>query len=138
MSGMGKTGHHFDTMWYDREHALWHIGEIGILSVRFLLLSPPVSYVWYPKCTTQLHCVGLVIIEIWIDLPPVLWGFRLRLQLEPGGGKFTCRVIASSGCRLSQIVRWQVFLIITGELLWIKGWLTGSWSHCRGDGNAAW
>jgi len=26
---------------------------------------------------------------------------------------------------------------ITGQIVWIKGWLTGSWMHCRGDGIAA-
>jgi len=57
-------------MWYDREYVMHHIWEIGVLRVRCLLLTPPVGYVRYPKCTAHLHWVGVVIIEIWINLPP--------------------------------------------------------------------
>jgi hypothetical protein len=42
-------------MGYDREYVTGHIGEIGLLSVRFLLLAPPLGYVQYPKCTANLH-----------------------------------------------------------------------------------
>jgi len=65
--------------YYDVEYALCHTGEISVLWVRFLLLRPPVSYVRYPKCTANLHLVGVVTIEIWIDLPPVLCYFRWRI-----------------------------------------------------------
>ena len=44
ISAMGKTGLHSDTMWYDREDVLRHIGDIGVLWVSFLLLTPPVGY----------------------------------------------------------------------------------------------
>ena len=64
-----------------------HIGEIGILWVCFLLLVPPVGYVQNPKCTANLHWVGVVIIEIWINLPPVKWCFRWGIQIELGGGE---------------------------------------------------
>jgi hypothetical protein len=66
------TGLHSDTMWYDRKCVVYHIGQIGVLGVRFLLLRPPVGYVWYPKCATNPHWVGVVIIKIWIYLPRVL------------------------------------------------------------------
>jgi len=85
--GQGKTGLHSDTMWYEREYVARHIGEIGVLWVRFLLLSPPVGYVRYPKCTANLHWVWVVILEIWIDLPPVRGCLRRRIQIEPWGGQ---------------------------------------------------
>jgi len=46
ISAKGKTGLHFDSMWYDREYVACHIGEIGALRTRFLLLAPPDGYVW--------------------------------------------------------------------------------------------
>jgi hypothetical protein len=55
--------------------------------VRFLLLTPPVGYVQYPKCTAKLYWIGVVIIEIWIDLPPVVSCFRQQIQIEPGSGQ---------------------------------------------------
>ena len=45
------------------------------------------SYVQYPKCTANPHWVAVVIIEIWINLPPVLWCFRWWIQIEPGGSQ---------------------------------------------------
>jgi len=105
--------------------------------MRFLFLVPPIGYVQYPKCTANLHLVGVVIIQIWITLSPVLWCFGQRIRIEPGGGQYAGCAIASSGCCLSHIVRRQVFLIIAGQIIWIKGWLIGPWSQCRGDGIAA-
>jgi len=86
-SAKGKTGLHSDTMWYDREYVARHIGEIGVLWVRFLLLAPPIGYVRYPTCTANLHSIGVVIIEIWMNVSPVLWCFRRRIQIEPGSGQ---------------------------------------------------
>jgi len=74
-------------MWYDREYVACHIGEIGVLCVRFFLLAPAIGYVRYPNCTTNLHWAGVVLIEIWINLSPVLWRFRRRIQIEPSGGQ---------------------------------------------------
>jgi len=87
ISAKGNTGLHSDTMWYDWEYGVRHIGEIGVLWVCFLLLTPPVGYVRYPKCTAKLHWVGVVIIEVWINLPPVLRCFRRQIQMEPGGSQ---------------------------------------------------
>jgi len=53
--------------------------------------------------------------------------------MEPGVCQYTFSAIASSGCRFSR----QVFFIIGGHKVWIKGWFTGSWSCCRGDEIAA-
>jgi hypothetical protein len=83
----GKTGLHSDNMWYDREYVPRHIGEISVLSVHFLLMSPPIGYVRYPKCPANLQGVWVVIIEIWINVSTVLWCFRQRIQIEPGGGQ---------------------------------------------------
>jgi len=74
-------------MWYDRDYVACRIGEIGVLSVRFLMLARPIGYVRYPKCTANLHWVRVVIIEIWIDLSPVVWCFRRRMQIGPGGSR---------------------------------------------------
>jgi len=98
-----QTGLHSDTMWYDREYVARHIGEISVLWVLFLLLPPPVRSVRYPKCTANLHCVAVVIIEIWINLPPVLWCIRRWTQIEPGGRQSACHAITSSGCCSSHI-----------------------------------
>jgi len=38
------------------------------------------------KCTVNLHWVGVIIIELWIHLPPVLWGTRRWIQIAPGTG----------------------------------------------------
>ena len=74
-------------MWYDRKYVARHIGEIGGLWVRFLLPPPPVGYVRYLQCAATLHSVGVVINEIWINLPPVVCWFRWWFQIEPGGGR---------------------------------------------------
>jgi len=114
-----------------------HVGKIGILWVRFILLTPPVSYVQQPKCTANLHWIAVVIIEIGFNLPPVHGCFRRRIWKEPGGGQLACCAIALSRCRLSPIFRRWVLFIIAGRILWIKRWLTGSWSCCRVDEIAA-
>ena len=41
-----KTGLHSDTMWYNREYVVSHIGEISVLWVCFLLLAQPVGDIW--------------------------------------------------------------------------------------------
>jgi len=43
ISAKYNTGLHSDTMWYDTEYVAHHIWEIGVLCVRFLLLTPPVG-----------------------------------------------------------------------------------------------
>jgi len=133
ISPKGKTALHSDTMWYDRENDLCHIGDIGVLWVQFLQLSPPVSHVWYSQCTANLHWVTVVIIEIRITLPSVVWCFRQWIQIQPGSGECECYAIALSRCRFSDIVRNEAFFIIAGYIIWIKEWLTRSWSRCRGD-----
>jgi len=40
ISAKGKTGLHSDNMWYDKEYVARHIGEIGVLWVCLLLLTP--------------------------------------------------------------------------------------------------
>jgi len=57
---------------------------ISACFVRFLLLTPPVGYVWWPKGTANLQWVGVVIIEISINLPPVLWCLRRRIRIQSG------------------------------------------------------
>jgi hypothetical protein len=72
ISAKGKTGLHSNTIWYDIEYIARQIGEIGVLWVRFLQLSPQIGYVRCPKCTANHHFVGVVIIDIWINFTPVL------------------------------------------------------------------
>jgi len=105
ISAKGKTGLQSETMWYDRDYVASHVGTIGVLLVRFLLLAPPISDVRYPKCTPNLHWVGVVIIAILINLSPVLRCFRQRIQIEPSGGQCVGCAIALSGGRLRHIVR---------------------------------
>jgi len=100
----GKSGFQPDTMWYDREYAACHIGDIGVLWVRFILLPPPAGYVWDATCTANLHWVGVVVIQIWINWPPVLWILRRWIQIEPGGRKFACCPITSPRCHFCHIL----------------------------------
>jgi hypothetical protein len=58
-------------MSYDGEYVARHIGKISVLGVRFLLLMPPVGHIQYSKCSANLHWIRVVVIEIWINLPPV-------------------------------------------------------------------
>ena len=60
-------------MWYDGEYLSRHIRDIGVLWVRFLMMSTTVSDIWYPQFTANLDWVGVVTIEIGIYMPPVLW-----------------------------------------------------------------
>jgi len=83
----GKTGLHSNTMWYDREYIPWHIGEIGVLPVCFILLMPPVGDIRWPKWTTNYHRVGVGINKIRIIWLPVLWSFRLWIQMVPSGSQ---------------------------------------------------
>ena len=93
------------TMWYDGKYVPRHIGEISILWVRFILLAPPVSNVQWPRCTANLHWVGVVIIEIRINLPPVLWRFRRWIQIELDSRQSAFCAITPDACRFSPIVR---------------------------------
>jgi len=68
----GKTGLHSDTMWYDREYIACPSREIGVLCAHFVLLVLLVSDIWYQKSSANLHRVGVVIVKIQINLPPVL------------------------------------------------------------------
>jgi len=65
----GKDGLQCHNMRHEREYAVCHIGMIGVPSVCLLLLSSPVGNIWYSKSTANLHRVGMIIIEIWINLP---------------------------------------------------------------------
>jgi len=69
----GSNGLHWENMSYGRDYFVYHIQEIGVLWVRRLLLAPPVSYVQFPKCTATLHWVRVVIIEICLNVRPVVW-----------------------------------------------------------------
>ena len=133
ISDKRTTGLHYDTMWYDTEYVARHIGETSVLWVCCILLPSPVSNIGYPKCTANLHWVGVVIIEIWSNLPPVLWYFRPWIQRQPSGGQQACGTITSSGSRLSHLVRHHIFFIIAGQIIWIKRWLIRSWSRCGRD-----
>jgi len=59
-----------------RSYFARHILEINVLRLGFLLLVLPVRTIWYQIFAANLHWVAVVIIEIWINLPPVLWCFR--------------------------------------------------------------
>ena len=120
-SAKGKTGLHSDTMWNDREYVARHIWEISVLWVGFLLPPPPPGYVRYPECIGNLHWIGVEIIEIWINLDPVLWWCKQWIQIEPGGSQTVCSAVASSGCCFSHIGRLQVFFIIAGQIIWMNG-----------------
>jgi len=72
----------------------------------FVLLAPPVGDIQYPECTANLDWVGVEIIEIWINLPPVLWWFRRWIQVEHGSGQLECCVIVSSRCCFGHVVRY--------------------------------
>ena len=134
----GITGLHRDTMWYVRDYISCHISETGILSVRFLLLVLPVSDIQYPKYTDILHGVRVIIIKIWINLPPILWWFRWWIRIERCGCQWTCCVIAASRCHFSHLFIRQGFFIIAEQIRWIERWLIWSTSHCGGEEIGAW
>jgi hypothetical protein len=79
----------------------------------------------------------VIIIEIWINLSPLHWCFRRRIQIEPGSCHTAGCAIATSGCCHSHNVSRLVFLIIAGRIIWINGWFIEPWSHWRGDEIAA-
>ena len=69
--------------------------------MRIILLAPPVGYVWYAKCDANLHWVGVVIIEIWNNLPPLLSAsggeFKYSLAvLNKGGTRSLCSGVLSA------------------------------------------
>jgi len=132
-----RTVLYSDTIWYDTDYVACHIGMISVHWVRFVLLAPPVGYVQFPTATANFYWVGVVVIEIWMNLHPVLKRFRLRIQIEPGGSQLAYCRIASSVCLPSHTVRCWVLFIITRHIIWIKGRLTESSSRCRGDEIAA-
>jgi len=104
ISPKGNAGCHSNSIWYNGEYVVFHIGEMSVHWVCFLLLAPPGGDVSDPRGTANLHWVGVVILEIWINLPPVLWCFRWCIQIEPGDSEYTCGAFASSGCHSSHVV----------------------------------
>lgn len=98
------TSLHSDIMLYDRECIICHISEIGIVWVWFLLLTPSVSDISYPKYTANLHWVEVVIIKILINLAPTLGWFRRSFQMERCGSPYVCGVITPSGGRFSHVL----------------------------------
>ena len=83
---------------------LMHSGEIGLLSVCFIVLIPPVGYVQYSKWSDNFHLVWIETIDIWINLPPILYCIRRPIEIEAGGGYSAGSAIALSLCLLSNIV----------------------------------
>jgi len=81
LSPKGNPRLHFENMWYDRKYVTCHIGQISVLWVYFLCLLPPVSNIGQPICTANLNGVGVVVIMIWINLPPILWRFMWWIQI---------------------------------------------------------
>ena len=63
-------------------------------------------------------------------MPPGLWRFRRWIQIEPCSCQSVCRAIAWSGYWYSYAFRRSVFFIITGQIIWIKRWLTKSRILC--------
>ena len=90
----------------------------------------PVGNIGQPKYTTNLNGIGLVVITIWTNLPPVVWRYRRSIQIEPCGYQAACCGITVSRCHFSHISRCQVFIIIAGHIIWIKRRLTRSRLRC--------
>jgi len=124
-------------MRYEREYAVCHVGEIGIVLVCSLFLMSPVRDIRKPKCTAYLHRVGVSIIKIGINMPPVLRSFRRWIHIEHCGSQYACCVITLSWCRFSYAFRGQVFIIIAGHIILIKRRLTKSRSLGRSEMIAA-
>jgi len=76
-----KSSLHSTAMCCVREYIVCHIKEIGVLWVHFLLSAPPVPNIQYSKYTSNVHRICVVIITVWINLPPVLWWFRQWIQV---------------------------------------------------------
>jgi hypothetical protein len=87
ISAKGQTHLYSDNMWYNGEYVASHIGEVGVLWVRFFLLGQQIGYDRNPQSTADLYLVRVVIIDIWINLSPFLWCFRQRFQIQLGGGQ---------------------------------------------------
>jgi len=73
LSPKGKTDLHSNIVWYDIKYVTGHIEEISVLWMCFSLLVPPVGIIWQPKGTVKPNQVGVVVITIWINLPPSCW-----------------------------------------------------------------
>ena len=101
----GISSLHSDTVWDDRQYVVCQIRHISALSVRIILLVPPVGDIGYRKCTVNLDQVEVVIIEIWINLPPDLWWFRQSIHIEPDGDRWAFCAIALSRCCFGHIIR---------------------------------
>jgi len=98
ISPMGKTGLHSNTMCYNRQYIVSHIGEIGIVWVWFFLLASRVGDIQYPKCNLKLHRVGVVMINNRINWLLVLWWFRRWVQLEHCSCQSGCCMVTLSQC----------------------------------------
>jgi len=81
----GKPGLQYNTIWYDGEYVACHIGEIGIIWVCFLVLTPLVNDIRDRECTANHHRVGMVLIMIRINVSPVLWLIRQWIQIKSCG-----------------------------------------------------
>jgi hypothetical protein len=68
----GNTSLHSDTMWYISQDVARQIAKTDRRSVCFFLLVPPVSDIHEPQCTANFHLVDVILINIWINMPPVL------------------------------------------------------------------
>jgi hypothetical protein len=73
VSPNGSTCNYSKVMWYDTEYVEWHIGEIRIVCVCFLLSLLPVGEIRDPQWHANFSRVGVVIIEIWMNSLWVLW-----------------------------------------------------------------
>jgi len=67
------TANYSKVMWHDTEYVECHIGKICVLWVSFVLLLPPVGDIQDPQWLANLSWVGVVIIEMWMNLLWVLW-----------------------------------------------------------------
>jgi len=54
-----QTGFHSNTMVYESQYVACHIREISTHLVHLFLLTPPVSDIWYPRCTANHLVVGV-------------------------------------------------------------------------------
>jgi len=120
VSCKGISGPFSVTIWYDREYISCHIGKIGVLWVHFLLWAPQVGHMQLPKCTVNICWVGVVIINIPINLPLALLQFRQWIRIERCGCKWAWCMIASSRCHFSHTFRNEVFFIIAGRMILFK------------------
>jgi len=120
ISPQGNTDLHSDTMWYDRESIAFHSREISVLWVCFLLVVPPVRDILCLKCTSNLHRVGVVIIQNGIYWVQVIRRFRQWIQWETCGCQWVYCVIGAFVCRFIHVFRHSVLCIIDRPIIWIK------------------